>query len=41
VGEAARIGERIIGEFPNTRMAAEVRDVIDGIRIRASEMQPA
>jgi hypothetical protein len=38
--EAARIGERIIGEFPNTRMAAEVRDVIDGIRIRASEMQP-
>jgi hypothetical protein len=36
--EAARIGERIISEFPNTRMAAEVRDVIDGLRIRASEM---
>jgi hypothetical protein len=35
--DAARIGERIIAEFPNSRMAAEVRDVIDGIRIRASE----
>ncbi len=34
-GEAARIGDRIIAEFPNTRMAAEVRDVIDGIRQRA------
>jgi tetratricopeptide (TPR) repeat protein len=39
--EAVRTGERIIADFPNTRMAAEVRDVIDGIRIRASEMQPA
>jgi tetratricopeptide (TPR) repeat protein len=39
--EAVRIGERIIAEFPNTRMATEVRDVIDGIRIRASEMVPA
>jgi hypothetical protein len=36
--EAVRIGERIIGEFPNTRMATEVRDVIDGLRIRASEV---
>lgn len=33
--EAARIGDRIIAEFPNTRMAAEIRDVIDGIRQRA------
>jgi hypothetical protein len=39
--DAVRCGERIIAEFPNTRMAAEVRDVIDGIRIRASEMVPA
>lgn len=37
--EATRLGERIIGEFPNSRMATEVRDVIDGIRIRASSMQ--
>jgi hypothetical protein len=36
--EAVRIGERIMAEFPNTRMASEVRDVIDGIRIRASEV---
>ncbi|MBX3408403.1 MAG: hypothetical protein KF859_00785 [Phycisphaeraceae bacterium] len=36
--EAARLGERIINDFPNTRMAAEIRDVIDGIRIRASAM---
>ncbi len=35
--EAARIGDRIIAEFPNTRMAAEVREVIDGIRVRANE----
>ena len=39
--EAVRIGERIIAEFPNTRMATEVRDVIDGLRIRASEMVTA
>lgn len=37
--EAARLGDRIIAEFPNSRMAAEVRDVIDGIRMRANEMQ--
>jgi hypothetical protein len=36
--EAARMGERIITEFPNSRMAAEVRNVIDGIRLRANEM---
>ena len=33
--EAARVGDRIIAEFPNTRMAAEIRDVIDGLRQRA------
>lgn len=38
--EAARLGDRIIAEFPNSRMAAEVRDVIDGIRMRANEGQP-
>lgn len=32
--EAAVVGERIIAEFPNSRMAGEVRDVIDGIRSR-------
>jgi hypothetical protein len=39
--EAARLGDRIIAEFPNSRMASEVRDVIDGIRMRANEGQPA
>ena len=39
--QAASIGEQIIAEFPNSRMAAEVRDVIDGIRIRANEVAPA
>lgn len=34
--DAARIGERIIAEFPNTRMADEVRSMIDGIRERAA-----
>ena len=37
--EAARVGERIIAEFPNTRMAAEIRDVIDGIRRRAKDAE--
>lgn len=32
---AASIGERIVNEFPNTRMAEEIRGVIDGIRERA------
>ncbi|MBS0198813.1 MAG: hypothetical protein JSR77_18860 [Planctomycetes bacterium] len=36
--DAARLGERILSDFPNSRMAAEIRDVIDGIRIRASQM---
>ena len=34
--DAVRVGEQILGEFPNTRMAGEVRDVIDGIRQRAT-----
>lgn len=32
--QAASLGERIIADFPNSRMAAEVRDVIDGIRMK-------
>ncbi len=35
---AAEVGERIIHEFPNTRMAEEIRGVIDGIREKASAM---
>lgn len=35
---AAKVGERIIAEFPNTRMAQEVRVIIDSVRNRASAM---
>ncbi|MFZ4575046.1 MAG: hypothetical protein ACOYN0_11650 [Phycisphaerales bacterium] len=35
--EAAAAGEQIIRDFPNTRMAAEVREVIDGVRSRATQ----
>ncbi len=34
--EAAELGEQIVRDFPNTRMAAEVREVIDGVRSRAA-----
>ncbi len=34
--EAAELGEQIVRDFPNTRMAAEVREVIDGVRARAA-----
>lgn len=37
--EAAAIGTRIIDQFPNTRMAEEVRSVIDGIRERAATVE--
>jgi len=37
-GQAARVGERIIAEFPNTRMAEEVRGMIDGLRARAASI---
>lgn len=33
---AAEVGERIIRDFPNTRMADEIRGMIDGIREKAS-----
>ncbi len=36
---AAEIGDQLIAQFPNSRLAAEVRDVIDGVRQRAAEMQ--
>lgn len=36
--EAAAHGERIIAEFPNSKMAAEVRELLDGIRDRAARM---
>lgn len=36
--DAASIGERIIAEFPNTRMAEEVRSMIDGLRQRAASL---
>lgn len=32
---AADVGERVIAEFPNSRMAAEIREVIDQIRERS------
>jgi hypothetical protein len=35
--EAARIGEVLIEEFPNTKMADEVRSMIDLIRTRATQ----
>jgi hypothetical protein len=38
---AASVGERIIRDFPNTRMAEEIRAVIDGIRERAAMQQRA
>lgn len=36
--DAASIGERIIVDFPNTRMADEVRSMIDGLRQRATSL---
>lgn len=35
---AAALGQRIIAEFPNSRMAAEIRTVIDNVRAKASAM---
>jgi hypothetical protein len=35
--EAAQIGDLIIGEYPNTKMADEVRTMIDVLRVRASQ----
>ena len=38
---AADIGQSIIDQFPNSRMADEVRGMIDSIRARAREAAPA
>ncbi|HEX8342974.1 MAG TPA: hypothetical protein VF624_18880 [Tepidisphaeraceae bacterium] len=39
--ESVRLAEQIINEFPNTQMARELREKIDGLRARATEGQPA
>ena len=36
--DAAACGERIIAEFPNSRMAEEVRSVLGGVRERAAQV---
>jgi hypothetical protein len=38
---AAALGRRIVNEFPNTRMATEVRGMLDGILSRANQGEPA
>ncbi|MEX2217897.1 MAG: hypothetical protein WD749_03980 [Phycisphaerales bacterium] len=38
---AAAVGQRIIEQFPNSRMAQEVRQMLDGIRARANQMPAA
>ncbi|TVQ31217.1 MAG: hypothetical protein EA376_10110 [Phycisphaeraceae bacterium] len=38
---ALEVGERIMADFPNTRMAEEVRGMIDSIRTRVSQMSGA
>ncbi|MFN0131365.1 MAG: hypothetical protein ACKVW3_02340 [Phycisphaerales bacterium] len=38
---AAELGQRIVDEFPNSRMADEVRPLIEGLRTRAREATPA
>jgi hypothetical protein len=35
--EAIRLGEQVIREFPNSRIAQEVRDNMDSLRQRATE----
>jgi hypothetical protein len=38
---ASALGQRIIEQFPNSRMAQEVRQLLDGIRARANQMPAA
>ena len=38
---AAQVGEHIIREFPNTRMAGEIREMIDPLRERAANQSAA
>jgi hypothetical protein len=35
--DAARVGDAIMAEFPNTKMAEEVRSMIDVLRTRATQ----
>ncbi len=35
--EALRIGDEIVAEYPNTKMAEEIREMIDTLRTRASQ----
>ena len=35
---AQQAGERVLAEFPNTRMAQEIRELIEGVRARAAGM---
>jgi hypothetical protein len=37
--DAVEVGERIVAEFPNSQMAAEVRDMLDALRERASQLR--
>lgn len=39
--DAVRVGEQIIEQFPNSRMAVEVRDVIDSLREKAATARRA
>lgn len=39
--DAASLGRRIIQEFPNSKMAVEVRGLLDGILAKANATQPA
>jgi hypothetical protein len=39
--EAVRLAEQIISEFPNTQMAKELREKIEGLRARAQETSTA
>jgi hypothetical protein len=36
--EASRLGDQIIEQFPNSRMAGEVRELLDSIRARAQSV---
>lgn len=39
--EAVEVGERIVAEFPNSRMAGEAREMLDTLRERASRLAGA
>ena len=40
-GEALVVGEQIIENFPNSRMAGEVREMLDTLRERSGRQTPA